>query len=49
MEYLRTSLLFSLLLPILLAADCARERCCQMATCTTLYCQQKNSETWIST
>lgn len=28
---------------------CSRQRCCALSTCTSMYCQQKSSQTWIST
>ena len=30
-------------------SSCGRERCCGVEPCTTLYCNQMNSETWVST
>ena len=53
MENLRISLSTFLIvlasISLVACSSCDRERCCSIDPCTSLYCQQKNSETWIST
>lgn len=39
---------FIISLCILSTLSCDRERCCSLDTCTSAYCVQKNTETWVS-
>lgn len=54
-EYLGGVVRISIILCILVIktsaqnSSCTRERCCLQSTCTSLYCRQKSSQTWIST
>ena len=46
---MRESLFIIILLIVpFCVTPCTRERCCSLTTCSSAYCLQKNTETWIS-